>query len=334
MEAVLWGAPRGGPRRLLGAAPRRPPCRTLAQRLAARATAALAADFSVDLGDVLLSLALDAPHSRVGVGYNDLGCNTSVAASGRAGSGGGAARAGGDEGQGVGGARVVLRVRELALEGTSVWCSPERERPSAALWPAALDARLRLHGLCLGVAAAGGARAAAAAPPPGADGRQPPRAGEVSIVHRWSAGATLRWRAGGAVRRADVPPTKGVRAAGAACARPPGAHAAAAAPAPAAPAGGEAVAEVAASALMVAGDAAALAAVLAAAAGLARFCAFRPHRCTRPQVRLPAAVPLTLRAGGADALYIPCRPAWSLQWAWSFCNLDVTRDRRGVRVLS
>jgi len=222
VEAVLWGAPRGGPRRLLGAAPRRPPCRTLAQRLAARATAALAADFAVDLGDVLLSLALDAPHSRVGVGYNDLGCNTSVAASGRAGSGGGAARAGGDEGQGVGGARVVLRVRELALEGTSVWCSPERERPSAALWPAALDARLRLHGLCLGVAAAGGARAAAAAPPPGADGRQPPRAGEVSIVHRWSAGATLRWRAGGAVRRADVPPTKGVRAAGAACARPPG----------------------------------------------------------------------------------------------------------------
>jgi len=328
VEAVLWGAAGGGPRRLLGAARRRLPRRTLAQRLAARAAAALAADFAVDLGDVLLSLSLDEPHSRVGAGYPDLGSDASAAASGRAGSGGGAASAGdaGGRGDAGGGARVVLRVRELALEGASVWCSPELTRPSAAQWPAALDASLRLRGLCLGVAAAGGARAAPAAPPAAADGREPPRAGEVSIVHRWSAGATLRWRAGGAARSADAPPAEAARAAGAAHARSlTGAHAAAspAAPAPAAAAGGEAEAEIAASALMVAGDAAALATVLAAAAGLARFCAFRSHRCTRPQVRLPAAVPLSPHAGGADALYIPCRPAWHVQWAWICMEPDI-----------
>ncbi len=267
VEALLWGAPRAAAAwQLPGRARRAKSYPTLAQRLARRASPVLAANFTVELEDVRVLLALgqsrDADRVRTGGGVRSLDpeCNPGPGSKGKPGGSAPSSRGGGAEPH----PSVALRLRSLTLQGA---LGPPALHPGSGR-PCPFAASLRLLGVCLDVTAPG-------LNPGGSAGVKGPLRMKTSILRQWNVAATLRWQVAG------VPaggPTESLHtmAAGRAASHPRKNPR---------PAAGEAVLEVAANALRVAGDGGAFTATLTALAGLACFYRFRQYRCTRPQAR-------------------------------------------------
>lgn len=287
VEDTLWGAPGAAAAwRFLGRARRAKPYPTLAQRLARRAAAALAAKFAVELEDVRVLLLVgqprDADRMRTGGGLQSLNTepNPGPGSKGKPGGSTASSRSGGAEPH----PSVALQLRSLTLHGV---LGPPALHPSSGR-PCAFAASLRLLGMCLDVTAPGTRN------PGGSAGVKGPQCMKTSIVRQWSVAATLRWQAAG-VPAGEPTERMHTVAAGRGASHPrktPG------------PAAGEAVLEVTANALRVAGDGGAFTAALTALAGLTSFYRFRQYRCTRPQAR-PVTRLYCLVNDSASTLHAP-----------------------------